>query len=114
MLLNNHCEVFNSYILQAREFPVLSMLETIFYKIMHKNVSKQKECESWSGTISPKIKKKMEKATEWAKKLTAAHAGACIFHVTSPEYEKTYNVTWLPGLVIAGGGNCQVSHAIMQ
>jgi hypothetical protein len=92
MLLNNHCEVFNSYILQAREFPVLSMLETIFYKIMHRNVSKQKECESWSGTICPKIKKKMEKATEWAKKLTAAHAGAGIFHVTSPEYEKTYNV----------------------
>jgi hypothetical protein len=30
MLLNNHCEVFNSYILKAREFPVLSMLETIF------------------------------------------------------------------------------------
>lgn len=31
MLLNNHSEVFNSYILQAREMVVLSMLETIFY-----------------------------------------------------------------------------------
>jgi hypothetical protein len=43
MLLNNHSEVFNSYILQAREYPVLSMLETIFYKIMRRNVGKQKE-----------------------------------------------------------------------
>ena len=29
MLLNNSCEVFNSYILEAREMPILSMLEQI-------------------------------------------------------------------------------------
>ncbi|KAM0886359.1 hypothetical protein ACQ4PT_029736 [Festuca glaucescens] len=34
MLLNNHSEVFNSYILQAIEMVILSMLETIFYKLM--------------------------------------------------------------------------------
>jgi hypothetical protein len=59
---------------------------------MHRNVSKRKECQSWPGTICPKINKKHEKTTEWAKKLSAAHAGGGIFHVTSPEYEKTYNV----------------------
>jgi hypothetical protein len=58
MLLNNHSEVFNSYILEGREFPVLSMLETIFSKIMHRNVAKQKEADTWPGTICPKIRKK--------------------------------------------------------
>lgn len=58
MLLNNHSEVFDSYILEGREFPVLSMLETIFSKIMHRNVAKQKEADTWPGTICPKIRKK--------------------------------------------------------
>jgi hypothetical protein len=92
MLLNNHSEVFNSYILQARENPVLSMLETIFYKIMHRNVGKQKECLSWPRTICPKIKKKIDKLIEWAKKLDAEYAGGGLYHVTSNEYERTYNV----------------------
>jgi hypothetical protein len=56
MLQNNHSEVFNSYILEAREFPILSMLETIFSKIMHINVGKQKEAQTWHSTICPKIK----------------------------------------------------------
>ena len=30
--------------------------------------------------------------TEWAKNLGAAHAGNGIYHVTSNEYERTYNV----------------------
>jgi hypothetical protein len=92
MLLNNHSEVFNSYILEAREFPVLSMLETIFSKIMHRNVAKQKEADTWPGTIFPKIRKKIDKMTEWAKNLGASHAGNGVYHVTSNEYEKTYNV----------------------
>jgi hypothetical protein len=56
MLMNNHSEVFNSYFLEAREMPMLSMFETIFYKIMHRIVSKQKEAESMTDTICPKDK----------------------------------------------------------
>jgi hypothetical protein len=36
LLLNNHCEVYNSYILEAREMPILSMLDAIFYKTMQR------------------------------------------------------------------------------
>jgi hypothetical protein len=31
MLLNNHSKVYNSYILEAREMPMLSMLKNVFY-----------------------------------------------------------------------------------
>ncbi|KAM0904344.1 hypothetical protein ACQ4PT_018059 [Festuca glaucescens] len=66
MLLNNHSEVFNSYILEAREMPFLSMLETIFYKILQRTESKQKEAEKMKGSICPKIKKKLDKFIEWS------------------------------------------------
>ena len=66
MLLNNHSEVFNSYILEAREMFFLSMLETIFYKILQRTESKQREADKWTGRICPKIKKKLDKFTEWS------------------------------------------------
>ena len=34
ILLNNNCEVFNKYILEARELPILSMLERIKTQLM--------------------------------------------------------------------------------
>jgi hypothetical protein len=39
-----------------------------------------------------KDKEKFDKATKWAKKLGASHAGGVQFHVTSHEYERTYNI----------------------
>jgi hypothetical protein len=92
MLLNNHSEVFNSYINEAREMPMLSMLENLFYKMMHRIVGKQKEQENWPGRICPKIKKKLDKLTEWSKKCPVSNAGGGVFHVTSSEYEGGYCV----------------------
>ena len=43
VLLNNNCEVFNKYILEARELPILSMLERIKNQIMTRHYNKQKE-----------------------------------------------------------------------
>ena len=49
IVLNNNSEVFNSYILDAREMAVLSMLENIFYKLMHRMQRKQREAiEKWT------------------------------------------------------------------
>ena len=81
-----------SYILDAREVPILSMLETIFYKLMNRIVSKQKESDGWTGRICPKIKKKMDKLTEFAANCDVLVAGGGIFHVTSPGMEREYNV----------------------
>jgi hypothetical protein len=92
MLLNNHCEVYNSYILEAREMPMLSMLENVFYKIMHRTVSKQKEAEKWTGTICQKIKKKLDKLIEWSKNCIVLSAGGGEYRVSSLELEKDYAV----------------------
>jgi hypothetical protein len=67
--------VFNSYILEARETPFLSMLETLFYKIMQRTESKQRESKKWTGRICPKIKKKMNKYLEWSKECAVTPRG---------------------------------------
>jgi hypothetical protein len=37
----------------------LSMLETIFYKILQRIETKQRESQKWTGRICPKIKKEV-------------------------------------------------------
>jgi hypothetical protein len=55
ILLNNNCEVFNSYILEARELPILSMLERIKCQLMTRHYSKQQEIGKDSA-FCPKIR----------------------------------------------------------
>ena len=40
ILLNNTCEVFNKYILEARELPILSMLQKIKSQLMSRHYNK--------------------------------------------------------------------------
>jgi hypothetical protein len=64
------------------------MMHAIFYKIEAKIVAKQKEVEKWTGTICPKIKKKIDKFTEWSKKCFVDLAAKRLYHVSSLEFEK--------------------------
>jgi hypothetical protein len=43
LLLNNSCEVFNSYIPEVRKLPILSMLENIKQQLMTRHYNKQME-----------------------------------------------------------------------
>jgi hypothetical protein len=68
------------------------MLESIFYKILQRIVGKQKESKKWSGRICPKIKKKLEKFTEWSNECGVKPAGNFLYLVNTHEHEKTFNV----------------------
>ena len=70
----------------------MSMLETIFYKIMQRMESKPKEAEKWTGRICPKIKKKLDKFTEWSNECIVKPAATKIFSVSSLEMEQRYCV----------------------
>ncbi|KAL4376245.1 hypothetical protein GQ457_02G030690 [Hibiscus cannabinus] len=59
MLLNNHCESFNKSILEARDKPILTMMETIRTKIMTRIVSKREAAEKCKGLLCGKIQKKL-------------------------------------------------------
>ena len=63
LLLNNSCEVFNKWILDARELPILSMLRKIKAQLMTRWYTNRKQCEDDSSQlpICPKIKKNLTK-----------------------------------------------------
>ena len=61
ILLNNLCESFNSTILDARQKPILDMLETIRFYLMVRIEKKREWIKKYTGEICPKILKKLEK-----------------------------------------------------
>ncbi|KAM0917767.1 hypothetical protein ACQ4PT_009211 [Festuca glaucescens] len=81
VLLNNISEVFNKYILEARELPKLSMLERIKHQLMIRHCTKLKEAQKMVGLVCPKIKKKVEKNMELASNIFADGAGEGIFAI---------------------------------
>ncbi|KAM0850632.1 hypothetical protein ACQ4PT_052969 [Festuca glaucescens] len=103
MLLNNHSEVFNSYILPCRENPVLSMLEMLFYKAMNRNLSKQRDGAKWHGRICPKIKKKLDKLEEWSLNCIVSPGGDHKFSVLAHELERSYCVNLSLGKKLVKG-----------
>lgn len=93
ILLNNSCEVFNNYILEAREMPILSMLEQVKNQLMTRYFSKEKEVgEAWQGPICPKIRKKVQKISEWANTCFPMPAGQGIFQVQDRDYQFVVNI----------------------
>ena len=54
ILLNNNCEVFNKYILEARKMHLKSMIEKINTQLMVRFYNKRKEAENWLGSVCPK------------------------------------------------------------
>ncbi|CAO2205816.1 unnamed protein product [Urochloa humidicola] len=82
ILLNNSCEVFNSYILEAREMPILTMLQQVKTQLMTRHYNKEKEVgEQWDGPICPKIRKKLNKNIELANTCYAQPTGKGVFQV---------------------------------
>lgn len=88
ILLNNNCEVFNKYILEARELPILSMFEKIKSQLISRHYSKQKEvAEQWHGPICPKIRKKVLKNADMANTCYVLPAGKGIFQVEDRNFK---------------------------
>ncbi|XP_073125331.1 uncharacterized protein [Henckelia pumila] len=59
-IVNNMTESFNSYILEARDMPIISMLEWIRTKLMIRIQVKKKGIEKYVGEVCPNIVKKSE------------------------------------------------------
>ncbi|KAG8370974.1 hypothetical protein BUALT_Bualt13G0039000 [Buddleja alternifolia] len=59
-LVNNISESFNSYILDARELPIIDMFEWIRRKCMTRFQVKRAGIEKFKGVICPNIQKKIE------------------------------------------------------
>ncbi|XP_075645374.1 uncharacterized protein LOC142616396 [Castanea sativa] len=60
-LANNLSEPFNSMILEARDKPILAMLEWIRVRLMTKLYKKMKHIEKYTRNVCPNIQDKLEK-----------------------------------------------------
>ncbi|RYR76011.1 hypothetical protein Ahy_A01g000603 [Arachis hypogaea] len=68
-LVNKMSENFNSAIVDAREKPIVTMLEEIRVKLMTRWTQNKKLAQSYSGTILPRIRMRLDKRSrstrEW-------------------------------------------------
>uniref|UniRef100_A0A2N9ILE3 SWIM-type domain-containing protein n=1 Tax=Fagus sylvatica TaxID=28930 RepID=A0A2N9ILE3_FAGSY len=62
LIVNNLSECFNSYILDARDKPILTMLDTIRRKLMKRFQVNRASIAKMSGKLCPNIQVKVEKA----------------------------------------------------
>jgi hypothetical protein len=94
ILLNNTCEVFNNYILEARELPILSMLQKIKVQLMTRHYNKKKEVtEKWGDmVICPKIRKKLARHAEMSNTCYPLPSGSGIFEVHDREWKYVVDI----------------------
>jgi hypothetical protein len=64
MISKNIDESFNSWIKNARDKPLISMLETIRRQLMNRYHTKKEGASQATNGICPKIRKKLERSTE--------------------------------------------------
>ncbi|KAK1587400.1 hypothetical protein Q3G72_012459 [Acer saccharum] len=61
MLCNNMCEAFNKAILQARDKPVITLMEMIRNYLMKRLVKKRAKLDKWTHDIGPNVFRILEK-----------------------------------------------------
>ncbi|XP_062155259.1 uncharacterized protein LOC133863331 [Alnus glutinosa] len=81
LLVNNTCECFNSYILKARDKPILTMLEMIRKQLMRRYQLKRDGIAKLKGKLCPRIVEKLEAIGESASDCLSRFAGDGIFEV---------------------------------
>ncbi len=84
ILLNNMCECFNRFIIDARDKPILTMLEIVRCKIMVRIAKKREIQGRWTGRLCQKILKKLNRNIEFSKNCWPMESGGTKFQVTTP------------------------------
>ncbi|XP_058216684.1 uncharacterized protein LOC131327546 [Rhododendron vialii] len=89
-LVNNLSESFNNYILEARDKPIISMLEWIRRKVMNRFQIKRMGMEKYNQAICPRIMAKLDVMKKDSKDSFAHFCGEYKFEVDC--HDTTYTV----------------------
>ncbi|XP_042939508.1 uncharacterized protein LOC122274541 [Carya illinoinensis] len=81
LVVNNLSECFNAYILQARDKPIVTMVETIRKKLMRRYQLKREVIDKWENTITPWIVAKFELMHDLSIYFTPTYAGCGQFEI---------------------------------
>ncbi|KAL4364016.1 hypothetical protein GQ457_04G008290 [Hibiscus cannabinus] len=93
MLLNNNCEYFNKLILEARDKPIITFIESIRTKLMQRLAKRKDQAEKWTELLCPKIQKKLDNATSLAHSCWPLYAGGQMYQVScGPSSQHSVNI----------------------
>lgn len=92
MVLNNCCESFNVVIREAREKPILSMLEWIRRYIMRRMMSKREGWANYNRRLMPSIIKQLEIAAEQSRNCIELQCNVDEFEVEYKGYRQVVNL----------------------
>lgn len=84
ILINNHCEIFNSFILEARDKPIITLFETIRQKMQLRIRKNRDKMRAFEGQICPKILAKLDERKKFACGFIATWSGGSLFQVNGP------------------------------
>ncbi|XP_020970396.1 uncharacterized protein LOC110268504 [Arachis ipaensis] len=82
-LVNNMCEVFNSVMVEAREKPIVTMLEDIRVYIMKRCADNRDRIVPYNRDVLPRIRIKVEKQAELSGQWVSVYAGRDRYEVVS-------------------------------
>ncbi|XP_062089370.1 uncharacterized protein LOC133795917 [Humulus lupulus] len=87
MLLNNLCESFNAAIVDARDKPIITLLEKIRYWLMSRFFNKRESLKKWIHPVGKRILQVVEKNKSIAKNCLTTRAATYQFQVDCPNNE---------------------------
>ncbi|RYR78369.1 hypothetical protein Ahy_A01g003144 [Arachis hypogaea] len=82
-LVNNMCEVFNSVLVEAREKPIVTMLEDIWVYIMKRCANNRDRIVLYNRDVLPRIRIKVEKQAKLSGNWVSVYAGRDRYGVVS-------------------------------
>ncbi|XP_060971607.1 uncharacterized protein LOC115712288 isoform X1 [Cannabis sativa] len=82
MLLNNCCESFNHAIMEARDKPIVTMLESLRQWLMRRFTKNKVSVQNWNYAVHINILKILKKQKEIAKYCCVERANASTFQVS--------------------------------
>ncbi|XP_058214249.1 uncharacterized protein LOC131325810 [Rhododendron vialii] len=78
---NNTSEAFNQTIKDARDEPILTMLESIRRYLVTRLQIRRQMCMGWEGTLCPRIKRRVEKTCKLMGECQVIYSGDKIYEV---------------------------------
>ncbi|PRQ55220.1 putative MULE transposase domain-containing protein [Rosa chinensis] len=120
ILLNNHCESYNSKILPARKMPILGLLEDMRINSMIRHANRRCAGPRWKSKVGPRIEKNLKKNADRSHEYTPLESSHLRFQVQGKGVvcQSGVNICMMliskQGHVPAGGGNSVDFHVHMQ
>lgn len=92
LLINNHCEIFNAFILSARDKPIITMMQRIRLLLMARIRKCREKMLKVEGKICPRIAQNLKLNEDACKKFSAIWNGGDDFEVSTPYSSYSVNL----------------------